>query len=99
MWRRIIAYILFGLGFLTVTFFRRYSGEIIPYPVLFYLLGLAMFVGGLLFLRYTPSANELNFQKQIAQTIDDLKANGDKIPVDLTQCEIKEHNYTEEREK
>jgi hypothetical protein len=99
MWRRILAYILFGLGFLTVTFFRRYSGEVIPYPFLFWLLGLGMFIGGLLFLRYTPTATEINLQKQIAETISDLKANGDKIQVDLTQCDIKANNYTEEREK
>ncbi len=90
MWRRILAYILFGLGILTVTFFRRYSGEVIPYPFLFYLLGLSMFVGGLLFLRFTPTAKDFNLQKQITKTIIDLKTNGDKIPVELSNCEIKE---------
>jgi len=99
MWRQILAYILFGLGFLTITFFRKYSGEVILYPFLFYLLGLAMFVGGLLFLRFTPTGKQLNIQKQILETISGLKANGDKIPVDLSHCEIKEHNYTEERER
>ena len=99
MWRRILAYILFGLGFLTVTFFRKYSGEVIPYPFLFYLLGFSMFVGGLLFLRYTPTIKEINLQRQIAETINDLKSNGEKIHVDLIKCDIKEHNYTEEREK
>lgn len=99
MWRRTLAYILFGLGFLTVTFFRKYSGEIIPYPFLFWLLGLSMFWGGILFLRYTPSTKEMNIQKQITAIINDLKENGDKIQVDLTQCELKEHNYIEEREK
>lgn len=99
MWRRILAYILFGLGFLTVTFFRKYSGELIPYPFLFWLLGLAMFWGGLLFLRYTPSTKEIGIQKQLASLINDLKENGEKIQVDLTQCELKEHNYIEEKEK
>ena len=92
MWRRILAYILFGLGFLTVTFFRKYSGEVIPYPFLFYLLGFAMFAGGLLFLRFTPTAKHLDIQNQISKTIAELKANGDKIPVDFSNCEIKEHN-------
>lgn len=99
MWRRILAYILFGLGFLTMTFFKRYSGEVIPYPFLFYLLGIAMFIGGLLFLRFTPTTKESNFQNQITKTIADLKINGDKIPVNLSSCEIKEHNYIEERDK
>jgi hypothetical protein len=99
MWRRILAYILFGLGFLTIIFFRKYSGSAISYPFLFWLLGIVMFIGGLFFLRYTPTTNEINFQKKIREVINDLKVNGDKIQVDFTQCDIKEHNYTEEREK
>jgi len=99
MWRRILAYTLFGLGFLTVTFFRKYSGELIPYPFLFWLLGLSMFWGGLLFLRYTPTTSDINAQKKIAETIKDLKTNGEKIIVDLTKCELKGNSYTDEREK
>jgi len=99
MWRRILAYILFGLGFLTVTFFRRYSGDLIPYPFLFWLLGLSMFLGGILFLRYTPSTKELSVQQKVRDLITDLNENGDKIKVDLTKCELKEHNYTEERDR
>ena len=95
MWRRILAYFLFGLGLLTITFFRKYSGEFIPYPFLFYLAGLAMFIVGLLLLRNTPTSKELILKKQI----EDLKANSDKIYVDLLQCEIKENNYTEEQDK
>ena len=99
MWRRILAYILFAFGFLIITFFRKYSGTVIPYPSLFYLLGFIIFLGGLLFLRYTPTTKETNLQKQMAETINDLKENGERIKVDLTQCEIKENNYTEEQEK
>ena len=99
MWKRLLACMLFGLGFLTVTYFRRYSGELIPYPFLFWLLGLAMFGGGLLFLRYTPSTKEISTQKQMATIINDLKENGEKMQVDLTICELKEHNYIEERQK
>lgn len=99
MLRRLFAYILFVLGFLATTFFRRYSGEIIPHPSLFYLLGLAMFAGGILLLRTTPTREASELQKQIAESIKELKANGDKIHVDLTQCIMKGHNYTEEQEK
>jgi hypothetical protein len=99
MWRRILAYFLFGLGFLTITYFRKYSGVIIPHPFLFYLLGLVMFGGGLLLLRYTLTKGEMNLQKKMGDAIKDLKTNGEKIQVDLTQCAIKEHNYMEERSK
>ncbi|MFC4230805.1 hypothetical protein ACFOW1_02810 [Parasediminibacterium paludis] len=95
MLRRILACILFGLGLLIVTFFRKYSGQVIPYPFLFYLAGLAMFMIAALLLRNVPTRIQLTLQKQIA----DLKENGNKIRVDFSQCEIKENNYTEEQDK
>lgn len=99
MWRRIIAYFLIGLGLFTIIFFRKYSGELIPYPFLFWLIGLAMFWGGFLFLRYTPSTKDISVQKQITTLIEDLKENGEKIQVNLTECELRENNYIEEKEK
>ncbi|HVU54674.1 MAG TPA: hypothetical protein VHD83_06440 [Puia sp.] len=99
MWRRILAYILFGLGFLTLTFFKHYTGELIPYPFLFWLVGLALFAGGLLFLRYTPDGRDLEARKKLVATIADLKNNGEKIQVDLSKCEIKEHSYSEEKQR
>jgi hypothetical protein len=38
-------------------------------------------------------------QKQISKLIADLKETGEKIQVDFSKCEIKENNYTEERNK
>ncbi|HEY8969709.1 MAG TPA: hypothetical protein VIM64_11470 [Puia sp.] len=99
MWRRILAYFLFGLGFLTLTFFKHYRGEMIPYPFLFWLIGLALWGGGFLLLRYTPDGGEPRDRKKLMATIADLKSNGEKIQVDLAKCEIKEHSYSEEREK
>ena len=99
MWRRILAYILFALGFLTITFFRRYRGEVIPHPYLFWLFGIVLFLGGLLFLRFTPTAKELSLNKKVIEMIEDLKMYGEKIVVDFANCEIKENNYTEEKEK
>jgi hypothetical protein len=99
MWRRILAYILFVLSFLTLTFFKHYTGKLIPYPSLFWLLGLALFAGGFLFLRNTPDSKELETRKRLAAAIADLKSNGERILVDLSKCEIKEHSYSEEKQK
>jgi len=96
MWRRPLAYFLFALGLLTVTFFRHYSGEIIPYPIVFWLAGLAMFWGGFFFLRNTPTNADIKAEKQLTEMINDLKANGEKIIVDLVKCEMKGNTYTEE---
>ena len=99
MWRRILAFVLFGLGLLSMIFFRRYTGVVIPFPFFFFILGVAMFFSGFLFLRYTPTATDIKIQKQIVKAILDLKQHGYKIQVDLSQCEIKEHNYREQRER
>lgn len=99
MVRRITAYLLFGLGFLTVTFFRKYSGTIIPYPFLFWLIGLLMFWGGWALLRWTPTIKELQDTERLKKLIDDIKTNGEKIKVDFSKCDIKQNNYVEEKEK
>jgi hypothetical protein len=98
MWRKITAYSLFILGFLTITFFRHYTGEIIPYPSLFWLIGFALFFVGYMLIRYTPSVKDQKRVQQLRQLIGDLKANGEKIRVDLSDCEILEHSYSEHRE-
>jgi hypothetical protein len=99
MVRRISAYILFGLGFLTVTFFRKYSGTTIPYPFLFWLIGLLMFWGGWALLRWTPTIKEQQDTDRLKKLIDDIKTNGEKIKVDFSKCDIKQNNYVEEKEK
>ncbi|MFT3702624.1 MAG: hypothetical protein QM802_09650 [Agriterribacter sp.] len=99
MAKRIAAYTLIILGILTFLYFRNYSGELIPYPSLFWSLGIAILAGGVLLLRLTPSPAASKTQKQLASIIADLKNNGEKISVDLTQCELKEQNYVKEKEK
>lgn len=99
MVRRILAYILFGLGFLTVTFFKKYSGTIIPYPFLFWLIGLLMFWGGWALLRWTPTIKEQQDTERLKKLIDDIKTNGEKIKVAFSKCDIKQNNYIKEKEK
>lgn len=98
MIRRILAYFLFVLGIVTILFFKKYSGEFIPYPFLFYTVGLALFAGGVLLLKLTPTVAASNHRKRMEEAINDLKTNGEKIRVDLEKCELKEHHYAEERE-
>lgn len=92
-------YILIGLGGVTYLFFKNYQGGVIPYPSLFYALGIATFAGGfgLLFLASKNHIKKIN--RYSHNEIDDLKHNGERIPVNFSQCEIKENNYSEEVEK
>ncbi|MFL5739205.1 MAG: hypothetical protein ACJ75B_03235 [Flavisolibacter sp.] len=98
MWRKILAYFLFGLGFFAVIYFRRYSGQVIPYPYFFYIIGLVIILGGVLLLRSTTRTSAMHLLHQIERTIKDLKRKGERIEVKLYQCEIKEHTYTEEKQ-
>ncbi|MBO9564091.1 MAG: hypothetical protein J7621_15005 [Niastella sp.] len=99
MAKRIVAYLLFGLGFLTVTFFRHYHGQLIPYPFAWWVIGVVMFLGGWLTLRSTPSSLEQYENKQVDQHIADLKAKGEQIKVNFDHVDIKENSYTEEVER
>jgi len=97
MIRRLIAYFLYGLGFITIVFFRNYAGHIIPYPSLFWLIGFAMFLAGWRVLNFSPTFNELTNGQKLNRLYEELKINGERIIVDLTKCEIKTNNYTLEQ--
>ena len=95
--KRIIAYIIILLGLLAFEFFRHYNGQVIPYTFGFGLLGLALFLIGGWWLRNTPTIKQSKEALAAKQFTDDLKANGDKISIDLGNCEVKENKYSEER--
>lgn len=97
MWKRILAYFLIILGLLVTLFFRKYTGELIPYPFLFWLTGLALLAGGLYLLRNSLTRKEKNQQQKLAEAVNHLKLNGEKIIVDFAECEIKSNKYVEER--
>jgi hypothetical protein len=95
MLSRIIAYILFILGLITLTFLRHYTGSLIPYPWVFLLLGLGMFLAGYFLLRYSSPSKDRTSASKVRQMIDDLKTNGEKIRVDFKDCLIRGHEYSE----
>lgn len=99
MFRRIIAYLLFGSGFLVIAFFRNYSSHVIPYPVLWWLIGVLCFISGWLILRFTPTVKQQQEKNNLQQQINELKSSGEQIVVKLADCEIKSNNYIEEKER
>ncbi|GGA91179.1 hypothetical protein [Puia dinghuensis] len=103
MLKRIAAYCLIVLGlttviigFITFLFFRHYSGKLIPYPWAFILLGIGMLPAGYLLMGYAVSVTNKADLRKLQQRIEDLKANGEKIPVDLNSCDIRGHDYSEQ---
>jgi hypothetical protein len=97
MAKRIIAIVLFLSGFFIYLFFYKYNGTLIPYSWAFYLLGLILWVTGIFLLRNSKSINNIKAIEQLKIIVNDLKNSGEKIVVDLSKCEIKENNYSEER--
>jgi hypothetical protein len=53
---------------------------------------------GYLLIRSTLISRNAIDSKQRRQIIDELKMNGEKIRVDFKICEIKEHNYSEQKD-
>ena len=95
----LISFLFIVSGLLLITFFRMYSGEAIHYPFVFWMTGFILIIAGGFILYLHVKATELIQEKVSNATINDLKLNGEKIIVDFSKCEIKENNYTEEREK
>jgi hypothetical protein len=52
-----------------------------------------------LLLRKGKTFKEYKDIKKVKELVDDLKATGEKIEIPLNECEIKENNYSEERDR
>jgi hypothetical protein len=94
--KRILGWASFGIGLLILTFFRKYTGHIIPYPWVFYSAGLIFFLAGFIFLRKIPTVTASKILEKANALIKDLRDNGNKVTVDLNLCEIKVNHYTEQ---
>ncbi len=81
--RQISAYVLFGLGLLTVTFFRAYLVDIIPYPFVFWLVGL-----GMLWVGWTLLPNRKTSNTDDKLTIIDNKIIYEPTPNDKLSLDI-----------
>lgn len=103
MQRRVLSYflsiaglILIILGFLAVTFFRHHTGALIPHPYLFGALGLLLCWGGFLLQRYTVYRDDFAAGNKLRLLIEDIRAHGEQIHVDFSNCEIREQSDTRE---
>jgi len=92
--RKILAYSLLVVGVLGTLFFNN-NVNIIPFTILFRILAVIIGLVGLIMLFTTLSYKKMKEQQQLKQLIEELKANGEQITVDLSQCQILEHSYTE----
>jgi len=97
--RRFLAYALFTIGLLAATYFGNYKGTLIANHYIFYFIGLICFVTGLILLRSTPKGITSINAKEMRKMVNQLKETGEKIKVELSKCEIKSNDYSEEKDR
>lgn len=91
--------LLMAFGFLGHLYFSNYKGDLITYPTLFSILSWLVFFSGAALL-YSGVRKVHNTNNQVTdQWVDYLKTSGEKIPVEFSQCEIKENAFIENSQK
>jgi hypothetical protein len=99
MIRTIISLLMIMIGAIVMIAFNQYKGTAIPYPLLFFLLGMIMTLSGLWILfRVDALFERVKHESRLRQTIRHLEQHGEKIVFDPSACEIKENSYSEERD-
>jgi hypothetical protein len=86
-----VLFILFGI--IVHLFFTHYDGTLIPYPPLMHLLGIALIPTGIVFILYGSGKMNRQDQSMNTQAHHHLKDTGEKIIVDLDNCDFKSNSY------
>lgn len=94
--RLILGFFLGGIAFLGCTYFRNYSGSIIPYPILWYFSFIVLgFVGAwLVYTSFLKAGKRID--KEVNQETEAFKASSEKIQLDFDLCEFKNGSYYQE---
>ena len=96
MVKKLSGYILIGLGFLGVVFFKSYRGDIIPFPILWLTLSLGVVAIGT-YLRLTAKTKkQVQKLNDTEAKIDRIKEKGEKILIDLDNCDFKTNNVIDQ---
>ncbi|MDA3615062.1 hypothetical protein [Polluticaenibacter yanchengensis] len=95
LFKRILGGILMFAGFIMYFFFKHYKGDIIPYPILFFVLSIIIFLLGFLLLAVSLYSADRKLENDVFSQIDDLKRNGERLIIDANTCKIISNNYRE----
>ncbi|NOU59614.1 hypothetical protein [Marinifilum caeruleilacunae] len=91
--KRIVGIILIVVGVLLYLFFRNYDGNFLPYPTLWFFIGIILAIIGFKLFVTSKSKTEKEIEESYQSEIKRLKENGDKISVEFKDCEIVSSNY------
>ncbi len=88
--------ILINIGLLAFLLFFKYSENITPYTFYWHTGVMATLAFGTFLIRSSLKNDNINLKKVVANEINRLKRFGDKIKVNLDDCEIVTNNYTKD---
>ncbi|MBI3510655.1 MAG: TM2 domain-containing protein [Bacteroidetes bacterium] len=87
------------LGLFAVLFFRFYRGHIIPYPLLWLLISGFFSLAGFILLLSVKKNTDKKKADDLFTVISRIKKEGEKIPVNLRECEVKSNSWVETVDK
>lgn len=95
----LFGFLLIIIGIIGHTYFGHYTGTLIPKPFLFQVLCWIIVVIGVGIIFFMAKKTNRQLEKYVTKWKNELKQNGEKILVNLSECEIKENFYYEEVDK
>jgi hypothetical protein len=75
--------------FLGTIFFRRYDGTVIPYPILWYVLFIAIGLLGVWLISSSLRKTKRVIEQVVNREIEELKSNAEVIELNFDKCEFK----------
>ena len=94
--RMIFGLLLIIACFLGTLFFRRYSGTVIPYPVLWYFSFIALGLLGVWLISSSLRSVENDIQQAANSELMEFKSRAERIEVNFDQCEFKSGTFSQQ---
>lgn len=85
-----------GIGLVVYLFFREYDGSLIPFPLLFWLLGIAMIAGGAFLIRYSYRNAEDEADVKRKSAMRKFTHTSEVADISFAECEILRNDYVHE---
>jgi hypothetical protein len=96
MIRKLLGYLFAFIGFIGLGFFRYYKGTVISYPFLSFCISIAIGIIGWYFISTSKSNKQSKQKRYEKEQLNKLKANAERITLNVDNCEIRENDYYEE---
>ncbi|HET9745872.1 MAG TPA: hypothetical protein VFP97_09175, partial [Chitinophagaceae bacterium] len=88
--KRLLGYIMTGVGLLGFAYFENYKGEIIPLPTAWLVLSIVIGITGAYLIVSAKMKNQIETLGETSANTFRIKEGGEKIVIDLDHCHFKE---------